>query len=133
MRRVEKYPCWGWDRSFGLPQLHEPIDYRVRTKLELYFKAKTPLGVVVRTTKVYWSYLIEKKHPQMEGKEKVVIETLSKPKEIRRSIIDNNVYLYYKQFDRLYCVVAKHQGSEGFLVTAYPTDKVKEGEIIWTE
>jgi len=87
----------------------------------------------VRTTKTYWSYLIGKKHPQMEGKENIVIETLSKPKEIRRSIIDKNVYLYYKEFDRLYCAVAKHQGAEGFLVTAYPTDKVKEGEIIWTE
>ena len=99
----------------------------------MYFEVKTPLGVVVRTTKVYWNYLIEKKHPQMKDKEKVVLETLSKPKQIRRSIIDNNVYLYYKQLDRLYCVVAKHEGSEGFLITAYPTDKVKEGEIIWTE
>jgi hypothetical protein len=40
--------------------------------------------------------------------------------------------LYYKQFDRLYCAVARHMGAEGFLITAYPTDKVKEGDVIWT-
>ena len=100
--------------------------------MELYFEVKTPLSVIVRTTKPYWDYLIEKKHPPMEGKEKIVIETLSQPQEIRRSSVDTDVYLYYKQFDRLYCVVAKHQGPKGFLITAYPADKVKEGEIIWT-
>ena len=45
----------------------------------------------------------------------------------------NQKYTYYKQFDRLYCVVVKHAGTEGFLITAYPTDKVKEGDVIWTK
>ena len=44
-----------------------------------------------------------------------------------------SVFLYYKQEDKLYCVVVRHEGVEGFLITAYPTDKVKEGEIIWTK
>ncbi len=35
-----------------------------------------------------------------------------------------DVFLYYKKIDKLYCVVAKHEGEEGFLITAYPTDKV---------
>jgi len=43
------------------------------------------------------------------------------------------VFLYYKQSDKLYCVVVKHTGKEGFLITAYPVDKVKEGEIVWTK
>jgi hypothetical protein len=38
----------------------------------------------------------------------------------------------YKQFDRLYCVVVKHIGLDDFLITAYPTDKLKEGDSIWT-
>ncbi len=29
--------------------------------------------------------------------------------------------------------LTRHEGIEGFLITAYPTDKVKEGEIIWTK
>ena len=47
--------------------------------------------------------------------------------------MDKDVFLYYKQFDRLYRVVVRHAGTEGFLITAYPTDKVKEGDVIWTK
>jgi len=54
------------------------------------------------------------------------------PDEIRQSKIDKDVFLYYKQYDRLYCVVVKHEGMKGFLITAYPTDKIKEGDVIWT-
>ena len=67
----------------------------------------------------------------MKDKEDIVKETLSKPDEIYRSKIDPNVFLYYRQFDRIYCVVVKHVGEEGFLITAYPTDKIKEGERTW--
>ena len=63
----------------------------------------------------------------MRGKEKIVKEVLSNPDEIRKSKIAENVFLYYKKMEKLYCVVAKHEVKEGFLITAYPTDKVKEG------
>jgi hypothetical protein len=42
-------------------------------------------------------------------------------------------FFNYKQNDRLYCVVARHEGKEAFLITAYPTDKVKEVDLIWTK
>ncbi|GLI53746.1 hypothetical protein [Thermodesulfovibrio yellowstonii] len=100
---------------------------------ESYFKVKTPLDIEIRTTYSYWEYLITIKHPIMKGKEEIVKSTLESPDEIRQSKIDNNVFLYYKKFDRLYCVVAKHFKNEGFLITAYPTDKVKEGEQIWVK
>jgi len=29
--------------------------------------------------------------------------------------------------------VAKHFKNEGFLITAYPTDKVKEDDVIWAK
>lgn len=69
----------------------------------------------------------------MKGKEEIVKSTLESPDEIRQSKIDKNVFLYYKKFDRLYCVVVKHFEKEGFLITAYPTDKVKEGDVIWAK
>ena len=53
--------------------------------------------------------------------------------EIRQSRTDKEVFLYYKRFDRLYCVVGRQMGMKGFLITAYPTDKVKEGDVIWTK
>lgn len=59
--------------------------------------------------------------------------SLKTPLNIEESKVDKDVFLYYKQFDRLYCVVVKHAGKEGFLITAYPTEKVKEGDVIWTK
>jgi len=62
-----------------------------------------------------------------------ILKDTGKPDEIRQSKIDKDVFLYYKQYDRLYCVVVRHAGMAGFLITAYPTDKVKEGDVIWTK
>ncbi len=96
------------------------------------FEVATPLGCTIRTTKDYWQYLIEKKHPSMASREAAVMTVLKDPEEIRKSAVDPSVYLYYRRVERLYCVVARHQThSKGFLITAYPADKVKEGEIIW--
>ncbi|NCO83537.1 MAG: hypothetical protein COZ31_00835 [Nitrospirae bacterium CG_4_10_14_3_um_filter_44_29] len=102
-------------------------------KSEIYFSVKTPLSIEVRTTVQYWEYLTTLKHPIMKNKEDIVKFVLQMPDEIRQSKMDKEVFLYYKQSDKLYCVVVKHTGKEGFLITAYPVDKVKEGEIVWTK
>jgi len=98
----------------------------------LFLTVKTPLHVNVRTSAKYWEYLIAMKHPVMKGKKDIVEAVLQFPDEIRQSNTDKEVFLYYKQSDKLYCVVVRHVGKEGFLITAYPTDKVKEGDTIWT-
>lgn len=95
---------------------------------EILFEIKTPLNRTVRTTKIYWDYLVSVKHRVMENKEAIVQEVLLDPDTIRKSKIDENVFLYYKLKDKLYCVIVKHEDDTGFLITAYPTDKVKEGE-----
>jgi hypothetical protein len=102
-------------------------------KSEIYFSVKTPLNIEVRTTIQYWEYLVSIKHPVMRDKENIVKSVLQMPDEIRQSKMDKDVFLYYRRFDRLYCVVVKHAGKEGFLITAYPVDRVKEGGIIWTK
>ena len=99
---------------------------------KIFFTVITPLNVEVRTTVSYWEYLITIKHPVMKGKEDIVKTALQSPDEIRQSITDKNNFLYYKRFDKLYCMVVKHMGIEGYLITSYPTEKVKEGEIVWT-
>ena len=69
----------------------------------------------------------------MAGLELEVKATLENPEEIRRSRIDLDVYLFYRTegVDRWDCAVTKRLGEEGFLVTAYPTDAIKEGTTIW--
>ena len=100
---------------------------------EIYFSVKTPLNIEVRITAQYWQYLITIKHPIMKGREEIIKSVLQMPDEIRQSKIDTNVFLYYKRLDKLYCVVVKHADVEGFIITAYITDKVKEGVLVWTK
>jgi len=68
----------------------------------------------------------------MEGKEEEVKRCLSEPAEIRKSSEDPNVFLYYLESGAYYiCVVARHLNGDGFIITAYITDKIKEGEAVW--
>lgn len=69
----------------------------------------------------------------MRGREGSVAESLTDPNEIRRSLSDENVYLFYKveRPGRWLCVVAKRLNGEGFIITVYPADAIKEGETVW--
>jgi hypothetical protein len=63
-----------------------------------------------------------------------VREALEQPEQIRRSLKDAAVHLFYRAVrpGRWICAVAKRVDNEsGFLVTAYPTDAIKQGEVIW--
>lgn len=100
---------------------------------ELLFEVLTPLGFRVRVTHAYWKLIITVKHPVMAGRENDVKDTLQNPGEIRQSKGDAHVYLFYKaeRMGRWVCAVAKRLDGDGFLITAYPTDAVKEGERVW--
>jgi hypothetical protein len=100
---------------------------------DLLFDIETPLGFRVRVTLAYWEIITTIKHPVMEGREEEVRNTLKDPDEIHVSKRDPNVYLFYKteRVGRWVCTVTKRLNGEGFLITAYPTDAVKEGERIW--
>lgn len=95
------------------------------------FPVLTPLGFSVRTTADYW-VLIEAKHPKLRGRLAEVAQVLHVPEEIRRSQRDPTVYLFYRADQRRHlCAVVKRVKGEGFLITAYPCDKIKEGDVIW--
>ena len=100
---------------------------------ELLFEVTTPLGFPVRVTQAYWEIIVSIKHPVMAGHEEEVKHTLEMPSEIRLSKNDPAVHLFYRteRSERWVCAVAKRLNDEGFLITAYPTDAIKEGERIW--
>ena len=53
-------------------------------------------------------------------------------KEIRRSKDNKRTYLYYSKYKKyLLCVVCKHLNGDGYIITVYLVDKIKEGESIW--
>jgi hypothetical protein len=100
---------------------------------EILFIAKTPLGFTVHVTKTYWELITTIKHPIMAGREEDVKKALEQPDEIRQSKSDEMVYLFYKaeREKRWICAVSKRTGQDGFLITTYPTDAIKEGVQIW--
>jgi hypothetical protein len=96
------------------------------------FEILTPLGFRVRTSEEYWQKLIVK-HPDIADLEAEVIQTLTNPDEIRQSIRDPNIVLFYLALraKRWVVGVARRLNGDGFLITAYQTDAIKEGELIW--
>jgi hypothetical protein len=103
------------------------------SKNDLFFEILSPLNCTIRVTVAYWEIITQIKHPIMKGQEKLVQETLSQPDEIRRSRSDPNVYLFYKlqRPKRWLCAIIRKLNGDGFLITTYPTDAIKEGEISW--
>lgn len=96
------------------------------------FDVKTPLGFTVRTTDEYWQKLLVK-HPDLADLEELVETALQLPDEIRESNRDSDVFLFYLQRrERRWVVaVARKLNGDGFLITAYQTDAIKEGRQLW--
>ncbi len=69
----------------------------------------------------------------MLGREVDVQETLRMMKFV--GVEKTHMYLFYRLERplRWLCAVAKRLNGEGFLITAYPTDAIKEGEQIWVK
>jgi len=100
---------------------------------DMLWEVTTPLGFRVRVTLSYWDLIVTIKHPVMAGRKADVQAALASPDEIRQSKRDSGVFLFYKQIGprRWICAVARRLNSDGFLITSYPTDVIKEGERIW--
>ncbi|MBI5789758.1 MAG: DUF4258 domain-containing protein [Candidatus Schekmanbacteria bacterium] len=99
---------------------------------DVYFEVVSKLGFKIRTTKHQWDLITLVKHPIIYGLEREVMDCLRHPAEVRLSQESNHVYLYYKRWTKYWlCVVARHMDSEGFIITIYVTDKIKEGSIVW--
>ena len=69
--------------------------------------------------------------------ETAIQETLAHPQFVRKSRTDNTVYLSYRfreatlVGDKWLCVVTKYVEDDAFIITAYLTDKLKQGEQLW--
>jgi hypothetical protein len=96
------------------------------------FEVLTPLDFTVRTSESYWQRLIVK-HPDIEDLEELVQQALTSPDEIRQSSRDTGVLLFYliRRDGRWVVAVARRLNGDGFLITAYQTDAIKEGKTIW--
>ncbi|HIE15101.1 TPA: hypothetical protein EYP70_07505 [Candidatus Bathyarchaeota archaeon] len=80
---------------------------------------------------------IETDHPEMAGQIDKIQETLLNPDIVIRSRTDPDVELFYRHYEvtpvteKYLCVVVKILTEDIFIITAYFTDKIKRGEVLW--
>jgi hypothetical protein len=100
---------------------------------EVLFDVLTPLEFRVRVTRDRWEVVSKVEHPVMATREEHIRAALESPDEVRRSRKDSTVLLFYRAEapKRWTCAVIKQTAAGGFLITAYPTDAIKEGMSIW--
>ncbi len=93
-------------------------------------------GREIRLTDERLNHILE--HPELQGQESRIAETLHNPDSIITSHHDATVHLYHKLYvstpvTRKYLVVmVKQQEQDAFIVTAFFPAKEKKGARIWT-
>ncbi|HLA27241.1 MAG TPA: PBECR2 nuclease fold domain-containing protein [Syntrophales bacterium] len=94
------------------------------------------LGRNIRFTDERFAH-IEGDHPEMEGQFGKISETLLQPDIIVKSRTDSEVDLFYRYYlitpvaEKYMCVVVKNRIDDIFIITAYFTDAIKRGEVLW--
>jgi hypothetical protein len=98
------------------------------------FTVTTPLRYAVFLTRDRWRQIVRQKHPALAGHEKEVRACLEAPTQVRQSVKEPEVHLYYRPMDdvHLCVVVAPAEEEERFVVTAYFTKNIKKGTELWT-
>lgn len=92
-------------------------------------------GRKVRLTTEREGHILE--HAEMLGLLDRIGETVAKPEHAVLSASDVTVELLYsfergtKVGDKWLCAVVKYTSEDAFVVTAYLTDKIKNGEHLW--
>jgi hypothetical protein len=80
---------------------------------------------------------LESQHPEMAGQLDRIVNTLTEPDKVIRSRTDASVELFYKYYAstpvsrKFLCIVVKKSTDDNFSITAYYTDSVKKGEVLW--
>ncbi len=90
----------------------------------------------IRFTDERWQH-IEDTHPEMRDQFEKIKETLSTPDIVIQSKTDLQVELFFKKYlntpvsEKFLCVVVKFLSNDAFIITAYFTDTIKKGDILW--
>jgi hypothetical protein len=98
------------------------------------FSETTPLDERVVLTRDRWREIIRFKHPALRGHEEDVRECVRDPDCIRESAKNTTVHLHYRKMESGYVcvVVAGDDVDDRFVVTAYFTKSLKQGNDLWT-
>lgn len=92
-------------------------------------------GHQVRLTDERLQHILD--HPEMREMSSEIERVLRNPQWVRLSRSDTTVRLFYEFYvqtivgGKWLCVVVKYLPDDAFVITAYLTDKPKNGEILW--
>ena len=92
-------------------------------------------GVVVRLTDERHRHILQ--HPEMAGSDEDIERAVAAPDSVIQSVSDSETRLYYRYVPKSLvgakhlCVVVKIRRGDAFVITAYLTDKVKKGRVLW--
>lgn len=99
------------------------------------FMGLSRVGKTIRLDENRWDHALE--HPEMENQIIRVRETVVNPDEVKESAYDPSIWLFYKFYndtpvtEKFLLVAVKILNGEGFIVTAFFTDRVKRGGLVW--
>ena len=92
-------------------------------------------GLPIRLTMERRLHILE--HPEMQLLEPAIGRTLAHPDRVIQSFSDPAVRLYHRYYEttpvgsKHLCVLVKVLPGDAFVVTAYLTDSVKKGTVLW--
>jgi len=92
-------------------------------------------GREIRLTDERLAHILE--HPEMQGMEDRIGETLLRPERVLESLSDPQARLYYRMYvatrvgDKHLCVVVKMADNDAFVLTAYLMAKPAGGRQLW--
>ncbi len=98
------------------------------------FRVSSLLGYSVVLTRNHWREIVRFKHPAITAFESETRQCIEEPYLIRSSAKDPDVHLYYLQLElekHVCVVVAPSDADEYFVVTAYLTNRIKQGDELW--
>lgn len=92
-------------------------------------------GRAIRLTDERLAHILE--HPEMQGMEERIGETLLRPERVLESLSDPQARLYYRMYvatrvgDKHLCVVVKLADNDAFVLTAYLMSRPAGGRQLW--
>ncbi len=76
-------------------------------------------------------------HPEMFGQTDKIENTLMEPETIIKSRTDPEVEMFFRHYnstpitEKFLCIIVKVLVDDLFIITAYFTDTIKRGEVLW--
>jgi hypothetical protein len=98
-------------------------------------RVNSKLGKAIKLDEDRWKHVLD--HPEMKEQLHHMREALVDPDEIRESMHTPSIWMFYKLYphspvsEKYLLVIVKVSDGEGFIVTAFFTDELKKGGLLW--